>query len=108
LIALGGIASVSITLAVMVAAKFSLVFPGVEREKVVAKRGGGAYGVLFTVGRNLSFPSGLVLPASLLALLLRRYDLFLGFFGVVNVGMFCTVLGRCATLALRDLRTIGR
>jgi len=104
LIALGAIASISITLTVMVAAKVSVVFPGVERESVVAKRGGGVYGLLFTVGRNLSFPSGLVLPASLLALVARHYELLLGFFAIANVGMFIAVIARCAALGLRHIR----
>ena len=59
----------------MCAAKFSAVFPGVKRDQVVARMGRDLYGLLFTVGRNLSFASGLVLPLTLIGILLRRYEL---------------------------------
>ncbi len=104
LVGLGAIASISITLTVLVAAKFSLVFPEVGRERVVAKSGGGFYGLLFTLGRNLSFPSGLVLPASLVALLTRRYELLLGAYAATNVGILLVVMARCVNLARRSIR----
>jgi len=101
LIALGAGASISITLAVLVAAKFSLTFPQIERESVVAKRGGGLYGALFTVGKNLSFPSGLVLPVTLIAIAVRRYEYLLIFFALANACMLVALLTRCLSLALR-------
>lgn len=99
----GGVASISITLAVMLAAKFSIAFPSVGREQVVAKRGNGIYGALFTIGRNLSFPSGTVLPITFLGIALARYELVLQFFAVANAAMLLAVATRCAILGVRAL-----
>jgi len=99
LVAAGAIAAGTMSLTIMCAAKFSAVFPGVERDQVVARMGRDLYGLLFTVGRNLSFASGLVLPLTLIGILLRRYELVLAFFAVLNSGIFAVVFLRCLTLA---------
>lgn len=104
LVGAGAVAAAAITLATLVAGKFSIVFPSVERGKVVARAGDGVYGRLFTLGRNLSFSSGLVLPLTLAGVLLRRYELVLGFFALLNSGILLTLCGRCLWLALRVLR----
>jgi|SRR5690242_7486535 len=102
LVAGGAVAAGSITLTMLIATKFNTVFPAVDRNKVVARAGGGLYGALFTLGRNLSFASGLVLPLSLVAVLAGRYELLVGGFAVLNTGMLLTVFGRCVGLALRQ------
>lgn len=101
LVALGAAAATSITLSILTAAKFSSVFPNVDRGEVVARMGRGAYGVLFTIGRNLSFASGLVLPFTLLAIVVRRYEVVLVGFAALNAAMFVVVFLRCLRLALR-------
>ncbi len=95
LVVLGAVAAGTITLSILIAAKFSVVFPRVDRETIVARQGGGWYGHLFTIGRNLSFASGLVLPLTLIGILLRRYELVLGFFAAANTGMLLAVFVRC-------------
>jgi len=99
LVAAGAIAAGAMTLTIMSAAKFSAVFPSVDRGHVVARMGRGWYGVLFTIGRNLSFASGLVLPLTLVGILVRRYELVLGFFALLNTGILAVVFQRCLTLA---------
>jgi phosphatidylglycerophosphate synthase len=106
LIAFGAVAATSITMSILAAAKFSAVFPQVDRGQVVARMGVGFYGLLFTIGRNLSFASGLVLPLTLVGILNGRYELVLAGFAVVNVGMMLAVLTRCLLLATRA--TAGR
>jgi CDP-alcohol phosphatidyltransferase-like enzyme len=104
LVAAGAIAGATITVSMLAAAKFSAVFPEVDRGQLVARVGGGLYGALFTVGRNLSFASGLVLPLTLIGILTRRYEVVLGGFAVLNTGMMLTVLWRCVVLASRPTR----
>ncbi len=99
LVATGAIAAGAMTLTIMSAAKFSSVFPAVDRGEVVARMGRGLYGLLFTIGRNLSFASGLVLPLTLIGILARRYELVLGFFALLNSGILVVVFLRCLTLA---------
>jgi len=99
LVAAGAIAAGAMTLTIMSAAKFSTVFPAVDRGEVVARMGRGLYGLLFTIGRNLSFASGLVLPLTLIGILARRYELVLGFFALLNSGILVVVFLRCLTLA---------
>ena len=101
LVLLGAVAAGAITLSILVAAKFSIVFPQVDRRQVVARLGGGFYGLLFTLGRNLSFASGLVLPFTLAGILGRRYELVLGGFALLNTGMLLVVTARCLLLARR-------
>lgn len=101
LVAAGAIAAGSLSVAILAAAKFSTVFPTVDRGQVVARMGGGFYGLLFTIGRNLSFASGLVLPFTLLAIVLRRYEIVLLSFAVLNAAMLATVLLRCFRLGRR-------
>ena len=105
LVAAGAVAAAAITLTTLVAAKFSMVFPSVDRGKVVARAGDGIYGQLFTLGRNLSFSSGLVLPLTLIGVLLRRYELVLGSFALLNLAILLTVTGRCVWLALHAMRS---
>src|SRR6266576_7268722 len=102
LVVLGAVASTSITLAALIAAKFAFVFPGVERNKVVAKKGAGWYGALFTIGKNLSAPHGLVLPLTLVAIIVRRCELILGFYAIVNPAALLIFVWRCLVLALRS------
>jgi phosphatidylglycerophosphate synthase len=104
LVLLGAVAATSITLSILVASKFSTVFPNVDRGKVVARMGGGFYGLLFTVGRNLSFASGLVLPLTLAGILTRHYEVVLGAFALLNTGMLLVVTMRCLFLARRASR----
>jgi phosphatidylglycerophosphate synthase len=99
LVAGGAVAAGAITLTMLVAAKFSIVYPQVDRGKVVARKGGGFYGLLFTLGRNLSFASGLVLPLTLAGMVTRHYELVLGFFAVLNTGILLTVFTRCLLLS---------
>jgi phosphatidylglycerophosphate synthase len=99
LVAAGAIAAGAMTLTIMSAAKFSTVFPAVDRGEVVGRMGRGLYGLLFTIGRNLSFASGLVLPLTLIGILARRYEVVLGFFAVFNSGILAVVFLRCLTLA---------
>ncbi len=101
LVAIGGVAAAAITLSVLIAIKFAAAFPAVDRAQVIARRGGGVYGVVFTIGRNLSFPSGLVLPLTLGGVLLRRYELVLGAYAILNTAALCAVFGRCYILAVR-------
>ncbi len=101
LVIFGAVAATAITLSMLLAQKFSVVFPQVDRGQVVARSGGGLYGVLFTIGRNLSFASGLVLPLTLIGILLRRYELVLGGFATLNSGMLLVVFARCLSLAWR-------
>jgi len=101
LIVLGAVAASAITLSILAAAKFSSVFPTVDRGQVVARMGGGLYGLLFTIGRNLSFASGLVLPFTLIGILVGRYELVLVGFAILNTGMLAVVLLRCLRLANR-------
>jgi phosphatidylglycerophosphate synthase len=101
LLVFGAVAATSITASILAAAKFSSVFPDVDRGKVVARSGEGVYGFLFTVGRNLSFASGLVLPLTLVGILVRRYEVILAAFALLNFGMMLVVLGRCYILARR-------
>jgi hypothetical protein len=103
LIAWGGIAAAGITVSILAAGKFSAAFPSVDRGQVVARKGEGFYGMLFTIGRNLSFASGLVLPFSLLGILIRRYELVLGGFAVLNMAMLLAVLVRCGQLGSRAM-----
>ena len=107
LVVAGAVAGAAIPLATLVAAKFSSVFPSVDRERVVARAGEGVYGRLFTLGRNFSFSSGLVLPLTLAGILLQRYELVLGFFALLNSGILLTVSGRCLWLARRVPRSPG-
>src|SRR5436309_6706822 len=104
LVAAGAIAAGAMTLTIMSAAKFSTVFPAVDRGEVVARMGRGLYGLLFTIGRNLSFASGLVLPLTLIGILARRYELVLGFFALLNSGILVVVFLRCLTLARHDVK----
>jgi len=105
LVAAGAIAAGAMSLTIMSAAKFSSVFPNVDRGRVVARMGEGFYGFLFTIGRNLSFASGLVLPFALIGILTRRYELLLGFFALLNSGILVVVLLRCLVLGRRDTRS---
>lgn len=104
LVALGAVGAGAVTLAFLVGAKFTAVFPSVDREQVVARQGRGWYGLLFTVGRNLSFASGLVLPLTLVGILVGRYELVLGVFAILNTGMLLAVVARCYWLATRAVR----
>lgn len=99
LVALGALAAGTISVSILIALKFSTVFPHVERERIVARKGAGSYGLLFTIGRNLSFASGLVLPLTLIGILVRRYELVLGFFAVANTGMLLMLFVRCLWVA---------
>ena len=101
LIVLGGIAAATLTLTILIGTKFTAVFEAVDREAVVARQGRGFYGTLFTIGRNFSFVSGLVLPMTLAGVLLGRYELVLAFFAALNTGILGTVLLRCYWLARR-------
>ncbi|MDP3938138.1 MAG: CDP-alcohol phosphatidyltransferase family protein [Deltaproteobacteria bacterium] len=101
---MGGVAAAAITLSVLIAIKFAATFPTVERGQVIARSGGGFYGMLFTIGRNLSFPSGLVLPLTLLGIVVNRYEMVLGAYAVMNVTALCIVLGRCYILGARAAR----
>jgi len=105
LLIFGAVAATTITLSILGAAKFSSVFPDVDRGKVVARTGEGMYGFLFTIGRNLSFASGLVLPLTLVGFLVRRYEIILAAFALLNLGMMLVVLGRCFVLARRAANT---
>jgi len=105
LIAFGAIAATGVTISILAAAKFSVVFPSVDRAEVVARRGQGFYGMLFTVGRNLSFASGLVLPLTLVGILTGRYEVVLAGFALLNTSMMVIVLGRCLLLAKKATRT---
>ena len=102
LVVLGAVASMSITLAALIAAKFAFVFPGVDRNKLVAKKGAGWYGALFTIGKNLSAPHGLVLPLTLVAIIVGRYELILGFYAIVNSAALLIFVWRCLVLAVRS------
>jgi phosphatidylglycerophosphate synthase len=104
LVAIGSIAAASMALTIMTAAKFSVVFPAVDRGEVVARMGRGVYGVLFTIGRNLSFASGLVLPLTLIGILTRRYELVLGFYALLNTGILGVVFLRCLSLGRRAIK----
>jgi hypothetical protein len=104
LIAWGALAAASITVSTLAAAKLSVAFPQADRSQIVARQGGGLYGTLFTIGRNLSFASGLVLPATLVGILVRRYELVLGIYAILNVGMLLSVLVRCWQVASRSHR----
>ena len=104
LVMLGAVAATAITLSFVLALKFAAVFPQVDRGQVVARMGGGFYGLLFTIGRNLSFASGLVLPITLVGILARRYELVLGGFAFLNTGMLLVVTARCLLLAGRASR----
>lgn len=106
LVALGALAATGITLSILVAAKFSAVFPQVDRGQVVARMGGGLYGFLFTLGRNMSFASGLVLPLTLAGILTRRYELVLAGFALLNTAILLVVTGRCLWLAWSASRAV--
>jgi phosphatidylglycerophosphate synthase len=99
LVALGAVAAAAMSIGVMMTAKFALVFQDVGRRRVVDRKGGGLYGVLFTIGRNLSFPSSLVLPITVLGMTARRLELVLAFYAVFNCTVLASLLGRCLTLA---------
>jgi len=101
LVVLGAVAAGSLTLSILIAAKFSVVFPSVDRGLIVARKGQGAYGLLFTVGRNLSFVSGLCLPLTLLGIWFRRYELVLGGFTLINLGVLVAIFARCWWAAAR-------
>jgi len=101
LIVLGAVGAITITLTILIGSKFTAVFKNVDRETVVARQGRGWYGKLFTIGRNFSFVSGLVLPMTLAGILMRRYELVLGFFALLNSGILGTVLLRCLWTAHR-------
>ncbi len=105
LVVFGAVAATTITFSILAAAKFSLTFPQVDRGEVVARWGGGLYGLLFTIGRNLSFASGLVLPLTLVGILSRRYELVLVGFAILSGGMMLAVLTRCVFLANRATPT---
>jgi phosphatidylglycerophosphate synthase len=105
LVTSGAIAASGITLSILTASKFSAAYPGIDRGQVVARMGRGAYGALFTVGRNLSFASGLVLPFTLLGILLRRYEVVLVAYALLNTGMFAVLLVRCWLLGVRSTAT---
>ncbi len=102
LVVLGAVASTSITLAALIAAKFAFVFPGVDRTKLVAKKGAGSYGALFTIGKNLSAPHSLVLPLTLVGIIVRRYEVILGFYAIVNAAALLILFWRCVVLATRS------
>jgi len=102
LVVLGAVASTSITLAALIAAKFASVFPNVDRGRLVAKKGGGAYGGLFTIAKNLSAPHGLVLPLTLVGIIVRGYELILGFYSIVNAAALLILFWRCVVLATRS------
>lgn len=101
LVVLGAVASTSITVAALAAAKFAFVFPTVDRDRLVAKKGGGAYGALFMVAKNLSAPHGLVLPLTLVGITVGRYELILGFFAAMNSAALLVFGWRCVVLATR-------
>ncbi len=104
LVMLGAVAATAITLSFLLALKFAVVFPQVDRGQIVARMGRGFYGLLFTIGRNLSFASGLVLPFTLVGIIARRYELVLGGFALLNTGMLLVVTARCIMLARRASR----
>ncbi len=104
LVALGAVAGATMSITILSAAKFQVVFPTVDRNKVVARMGGGVYGLFFTVGRNLSFASGLVLPMALVAVLSRHYEVVLALFAALNTAALLTLILRCTMLGLDTMR----
>jgi phosphatidylglycerophosphate synthase len=99
LIVLGGLASASLSLGLLVGTKFGALHPSVARDQLVDRLGRGWYGVLFTIGRNLSFPSGLVLPITFAGILFYRYELVLAFYATLNVAILLNLVVRCLRLA---------
>lgn len=99
LVAMGAVAAASITLTMLIASKFTAVFPNIERNRIVARAGGGFYGLLFTIGRNLSFASGLVLPLTLVAIVAGAYEIVLVGFAGLNCAILAVVFVRCLGLA---------
>jgi phosphatidylglycerophosphate synthase len=102
LVAAGAVAGSAMLVSVVAAGKFSALFPSVGKESLVARRGSGWYGALFTIGRNLSFPSGLVLPITAIGIAFAAYDVVLASYALINIAVLVAVLLRCVWLSRTD------
>jgi len=107
LVVAGAIASAVMSFAVLANGKLKALFPQLDRYEVIDRTGRGFYGLAFTVARNLSFPSGLVIPITFVGIALRRYDVVLIGYAALNVVMAAAVVLRAAASGRRQQAAIA-